>query len=208
MPPLFLVGGLAGRLLPISTPCPTDYGLRTCRSPRPWLCPTLPPPCRLRMGPQFASCVWLYHCASSPARRLIPATVQQARPTYGRRDGRSHKAYGRTQHSHSPVHAGGPIGRLLNMTVPHFPPCSSWVGPPVTFFTWQCSMHDMPPTGGPGSWAPRVAWTHDGTPRSTASTSRWARLPPTARDCTVGPTASCRWAPGSLIYWQYSCTPC
>ena len=45
----------------------------------------------------------------------------------------------------APLHTGGPIGRLLHMPVPHFPPCSSWVGPPVASLTWQCSLYDMPP---------------------------------------------------------------
>ena len=172
---------------------------------RPWLYPTLPQPCRLQVGPRFASRVWLYHCASSPSRRLLHVTVPQARPTYGRRARRSHKAYGRPPHSHSPVayrwahrsppaHAratlpalllvGGPAGRLPHMAVLHV----RYASP-----------------GGPGGCAPRVAWTHDGTPR--------LRFPvgPSAAYCTRlsrRPTASCRWAPGSLIYWQYPCTPC
>ena len=147
MPPLFLVGGLAGRLLTMSPQCPTDYGRRTCQTMAvPYATSALSP----TLGPRFASCVWLYHCASSPSRRLLHVTVPQARPTYGRRARRSHKAYGRPPHSHSPVayrwthrsppaHAratlpalllvGGPAGRLPHMAVllvRHAPPPNRW----------------------------------------------------------------------------------
>ena len=181
MPPLFLVGGLAGRLLATSPQCPTDYGRRTCQTMAvPYAASALSP----TLGPRFTSCVWLYHCAGSPSRRLLHVPVPKPDRLTAGGPARCTRHMAVLHTPTAPLHTGGPIGHLLHMPVPHLPPCSSWVGPPVAYLTWQCSMYDMPPPVGPAV-VPRASPGPMTAPR--ASASRWARLPHTARGCPVGP---------------------
>ena len=142
MPPLLLVRWARGSPdSHNSTQCQTDYGRLTRRSPtthsRTLRSHSLAAYRSARRSPHAHGCTTMPAplLAGGPAGRLIPETVPNARPPFGRRARMSHKTYGRTEHSHRPTAYGGPAGRLMPVAAPHFQPCSSWVGPPVAYFT-------------------------------------------------------------------------